>query len=139
MPAVSNKKTEDVLRKILKKEKFEIEGKRKKPGETGVDIIASKAKKKYFIEVIGYKRSGPQRTRDFCQGFFQTVSRLNDGARHIVFAMPIEFKRGMFQRVNQYRISWKRIGKAFPELEVWFVDTESVQCETHKWKNLLEL
>jgi len=50
-------------------------------------------------------------------------------------ALPIRFKNGMNQRAEHYGEAWKRIGNAFPELEVWFVDVENDVYEEHKWKD----
>jgi hypothetical protein len=50
-------------------------------GETGVDIVAVKGDETFQIEVIGYKKNPPQRSRDFYEAFFRVVSRLDQDAR----------------------------------------------------------
>lgn len=133
---VSNKKTEEVLRGILETEGFKIINEPRKNGETGVDIKTSKGGKEYLIEVIGYKKAGPSRSKDFYEVFFRAISRLNArGTKHIVIALPSQFKSGWKQRVKNYDVAWPRIGRAFPELEVWFVDVNVRTCEKIKWND----
>ncbi len=93
-------------------------------GETGVDIIATKDGQEYHIEVIGFQKNPPQRTKDFCVAFFGAISRLKDGAKNIVVALPERFGNGLHQRASQYGEGWDRIGRAFPELEIWLVRCE---------------
>lgn len=108
-------------------------------GELGVDIIASKRTIRYHIEVIGYKKSGPARSRDFYEVFFRAISRLNDGANKLVIALPIQFRVGFPSRVNQYRIGWERISKVIPELSIWFVDNEKHYYERTTWRKCLKI
>ena len=87
----------------------------------------------FFIEVIGYKVRGPSRSKDFFEGFWRTISRLDEDKEQyfegrtsalqtkIVLAVPNEYKRGMKKRITQYATAWPRIASAFPELEIWFV------------------
>ena len=76
----TNEHTETCLRECLKKEGYDV-SRRRGMGETGVDILAKKDGKEYHIEVIGFKKSPPQRTKDFCVVFFGAISRLKDGAK----------------------------------------------------------
>lgn len=108
----TNSQTETSLRRALRGEGYALSGLRPF-GQNGVDIIASRGKEEIFIEVSGYKASGPQRSRDFYEEFFHTVARLNDGVKTVVMALPKEFKVGMPQRVKGHMRAWKRIGKAF--------------------------
>ena len=85
---------EDCLRSLLSGEGFSLNP-RRAHGETGVDIIASKDNHSHYIEVIGYKGSPPARAKDFYEGFFRTVSRLNDGARSCVLALSQRAKVGL--------------------------------------------
>ena len=108
-------------------------------GELGVDIIASKRIIRYHIEVIGYKKTGPARSRDFYEVFFRAISRLNDGANKLVIALPIQFRVGFRSRVNQYRIGWERISKVIPELSIWFVDIDKHYYERTTWRKCLKI
>ncbi len=132
MPKVSNEETENCLRELLKIEGYELSPIRAS-GETGVDILATKNDTKIHIEVIGYKSKGPARAKDFFQTFFQAVSRLDDGAVRCVIAMPHYAKTGLPSRANQYRVAWPRIGKAFPELEIWLVNVDGNSYEKFQW------
>lgn len=113
-----NKDVEKALRYFLQDNGYKLEIPERKFGETGVDIIASKDGEKWHIEVIGFKESPPARSKDFYEVFFRAISRLKDGAGHIVIALPDRFRNGLPQRVRQYGIGWQRIGNAFPELEI---------------------
>ena len=97
-------------------------------GETGVDIIARKETDETHIEVIGYKSSGPARAKDFYECFFRTVSRIKDGAQRCVMALHCQAECGLPARARQ-----KRIGFAFPELEVWLVDPEAATYRPTTW------
>jgi len=129
---VNNKDAEECMRELLKAEGYELD-KTKKHGETGVDILATKGRESFHIEVIGYKSSGPARARDFFEAFFRVISRLNNGATHCVIAMPKQAVKGLPRRAEQYRIAWNRIEKAFPELEVWLIDVENRTYERAEW------
>ncbi len=76
------------------------------------------------IEVIGYKSSGPVRAKDFYESFFRAVSRLSDGADRCVIALPHLFKKGLPARAGQHGEAWRRLGDAFPELEIWLVNVD---------------
>ena len=107
-------------------------------GETGVDIVAKKDGKEFCIEVIGFKKSPPQRTRDFCVVFFGAISRLKNGAKNIVIALPERFGSGLHQRASHYGEGWRRIGNAFPELEIWLVRCEEpYSYKRSKWNSWL--
>jgi len=60
---------------------------------------------------------------------------LKDGATRCVIALPVRFKRGMNQRANHYGEAWRRIGNAFPEIEIWFVNVKGNTYEEHEWKD----
>ena len=135
MNPVSNNLVETCLRNILKEEGFKLNPKRGN-GERGVDIIASKGGVSHYIEVIGAKKQGPARSKDFYEGFFRTVSRLNDGAKNCALALPDSFGKGMNRRVKQHFEAWKRIGAAFPELEIWLVDIINRTYQRYAWAEL---
>ena len=133
MPSIiSNNDAETCLREIMESEGFNLSPERKH-GETGVDVIASQNNEIFHIEVIGYKSSGPARAKDFYESFFRVISRIKDGAKKCVIAMPINAKVGLPARANQYGVAWGRIGFAFPELEIWLIDTEKRIIEKSTW------
>ena len=86
-----------------------------------------------FIEVIGFKDSPPARSKDFFEVFFRVISRLNEGARRLVIALPDGFSRGLHQRASVYGPAWARLGVAFPELEVWLVDHKEPSYRRTTW------
>lgn len=131
---IKNEEAEGRLRDWLTGQGYDLSPPLKQ-GETGVDILAIRGDEKLHVEVIGFKKNGPSRARDFFEVFFRAVSRLNDGATKCVIALPDGFEKGMPQRARQYAVAWKRIGKAFPELYIWLVnaDTGAVR-ETH-WRD----
>ena len=131
----TNEHTETCLRECLKKEGYTV-SRRRGMGETGVDILAKKDGEEYHIEVIGFKKSPPQRTKDFCVVFFGAISRLKDGAKKIVIAVPERFGNGLNQRASHYGEGWGRIGNTFPELEIWLVNCEKpYSYKKSKWKH----
>ncbi len=130
---VSNDEVEACLRKCLANEGYQLTPKRA-VGEQGVDIIASKGGETYHIEVIGYKPAGPARAKDFYEAFFKSVARLDDGAKHLVLAQASNAKVGLPARAAQRRSAWLRIARAFPELELWFVDPPSESYERSTWE-----
>ena len=136
--AVGNTRTEKALRRVLASEGFSLNRPREW-GETGVDIIAKRGDGDVLhIEVIGYKAQGPTRTKDFCEAFFRTISRLNEGATRCVLALPREFQRGMRQRARHYGIAWNGLGAAFPELSLWFVDCRDADNPSYEESTWLE-
>ena len=135
--AITNPETENCLRKLLKNEGYTLSD-IKAHGETGTDIIAIKNKKELHIEVIGYKKTGPARAKDFYEVFFRAVSRLNNNnCKSCIIALPDNFKIGFPQRVKQHEIAWQRIANAFPELEIWLVDTINNRYIKTYWKDWL--
>ena len=134
---ISNNLVEKCLRKILSEEGYKLSSPRKH-GETGVDILASKGSTVFYIEVIGFLSPPPVRSKDFYQVFFRAISRLEDGAKYCVIALPKRFERGFPMRVKQYKTAWARISKAFPELEIWLVDIESNCYKRTLWGDWLK-
>ena len=131
---MTNEETEDTLRVFLQSRNFVLSPKLKVSGENGTDIIASKpGHPTYHIEVIGYKRSSPARSRDFYEAFFRCLSRLKIGADKVVLACPFSFSLGLEQRVKNIGDAWLRLGKCFPELELWFVDPKGTSISYGSW------
>lgn len=132
MPSLIKSQTvERALRAALRAGGYEVSRARAN-GETGVDILATRRGRQLHIEVIAFKSSGPARSRDFMQSFFRAISRIKDGAKKCVIALPARWERGLPQRARQYGTAWRRIGRAFPELEIWLVDSKGSYSVT-KW------
>lgn len=131
---VSGESIDKCLRDILKSQGYKLNSPRAY-GQTGVDIRASKEGEVYYIEVIGYKSSGSSRAKDFYEVFFRVISRLNDQAEHCVcvIALPKQFAVGLPARAKQHSVAWARIAEAFPELEIWLVDTDNNTFEKTAW------
>lgn len=102
-------------------------------GETGVDIVATRNHEAIHIECIGYKSHPPARAKDFYESFFRIVSRLNDGASRLVIALAAQSRAGLPARARQHREAWARLARAFPELEIWLVDTTAKSVSHHTW------
>ena len=134
---VKNEDVEQSLRSALAAEGFTMNPKLGY-GETGVDILATRHDERYHIEVIGYKKSPPARAKDFYESFFRAVSRLNDGATHCVIALADLAEAGLPARAKQHRVAWLRIADAFPELEIWLVDTVSKRYQRRTWGEWVE-
>ena len=120
---ISNSETERCLRVCLKAQGYRLSTPRKN-GETGVDLTAQKGNERHFIEVIGFTKFPPARSRAFYEIFFRAISRIKDGPKSIVIALPERFGDGLNKRASHYGEAWRRIGKAFPELEIWLVNCE---------------
>ncbi|SRR6266567_787361 len=137
MPSViKSSATERALRSLLKRQGYRLNTTRLN-GETGVDILATHGSRHIHIEVIGFKSSPPARSRDFMQAFFRAVSRIQDGASRCVIALPSRWQNGLPQRAKQYGPAWRRIGNAFPELEIWLVDAGTGSYSETKWNDWL--
>jgi hypothetical protein len=133
MPSIiSNDHIEKCFRDILTREGYALSPPRNH-AETGVDIKASRFDENLFIEVIGYKSSGPARAKDFYESFFRAISRLKDGAKRCVIAQPVRAERGLPSRARQHGPAWVRIGVAFPELEIWLVDIDRKTYRRTLW------
>jgi hypothetical protein len=129
---VSNNATEMCLRGLLESKGYKLSPLRAN-GQTGVDILARRGGETISIEVIGFKKYPPARSKDFYEVFFRAISRIAAGAKHSAIALPRRFQQGLPQRAKQYGESWARIGKTFPELEIWLVDTETKLYSRTKW------
>jgi len=137
MPSITKSSAiEKTLRSLLTREGYRLNRTRVN-GETGVDILATRGRRDVHIEVIGFKSSPPARSRDFMQSFFCAVSRIKDGASRCVIALPHRWKNGLPQRAKQYGTAWRRIGRAFPELEIWLVDIATHTYSKSRWNDWL--
>lgn len=126
---MTNDETTSAANKYLKSNNFKnIEViPKNNTGKTGPDITAKKGRKTYYIEVIGYKGKGPARSIDFNKAFVQAISRFNGKANQVlVIAMPDEYLKGLNQRIKAWGGAWKRIGDAFPRLQLWFFDKKTL-------------
>lgn len=63
---------------------------------------------------------------------------LNKSATHCVIALPKLFERGLPQRAKHYGVACKRIGEAFPELEIWLIDVENKTYKKTEWNSWLK-
>lgn len=133
MPSIiSNSAAESALRVALERQGFALSNPRGN-GETGVDILAAKDGKAIYIEVIGHKSSPPARAKDFFESFFRAISRIKDGAELCVIALPDLAERGLPSRAAHYGTAWKRLGDAFPEVEIWLVNVKKQTYERTSW------
>ena len=138
MPSlIRNDVAEACLRQLLEKEGYKLTIPKRSNGQTGVDIIAENGSNRLYIEVIGFKSSPPKRSKDFYEVFFRAISRIKLGAKSCIIALPSEFSRGLPQRAKQYDIAWSRIGKAFPELQIWLVDVHTSSYRKTTWNEWL--
>ncbi len=134
---VTSKEVEVVLRQQLLTSGYTLSAD-KWYGETGTDIIATRGNEALHIEAIAFKSSPPARAKDFYEIFFRATSRLSVGATCCVIALPARFGMGLHQRANAIGKAWERIGSAFPELEIWLVDTEAGTYKRTSWTGWLE-
>lgn len=133
--SVTGEEVELVLRKLLPMQEFKLLNKPRKNGETGADIIALKNNNCLYIECIGFQQLPPLRSKQFYEVFFRAISRLQNSKDGCVMALPLQFKNGMNARAKHYGKAWQRIGCAFPELELWFVDVKNTLYEKYKWND----
>ncbi len=134
MPAiVTSEEVDKFVLAYLHAEGFTVHKSERSNGETGVDINAQFGATRYAIETIAYKSSGPARAKDFYEAFFRAISRLDEGFDKVVIAQAAQARMGLPQRARHYGSAWTRIGAAFPELELWLVDTESGVVMQKKW------
>ena len=137
MPSIpSNKQTETVLRTVLETEGYALSAEQAN-GANGTDVIAARGEERLHIEVIGFKSNPPTRSLDFFQVFFRAVSRLDLDATACVMALPARFGDGLPKRVSQYTVAWERIANAFPELQIWLVDTDAGAIARTSWSDWL--
>ena len=132
---IEAKDVERVIRKHFENKGFELSRPRKR-GQTGPDIVARHGSSTYFVEAIGFQEHAPTRSQKFYECFFRAISRDRDNQEDIlVMGLPIRFKDGMRQRKQQYPTAWEKLGRAFPNLNVWYVDTKQDRIEEYPWSN----
>jgi hypothetical protein len=119
---IASAEVEAVVRAALQVEGYKTSPERLH-GETGTDIVATRGREVLHIEAIAFKTAPPARAKDFYEVFFRAISRLEHGATKSIIALPARFGMGLPQRAKAIGRAWGRIGKAFPELEIWLVDT----------------
>ena len=135
--SVANEAVVDALRVALQKQGYKVSPKRPF-GAQGPDVVGEKDGEKIVAEVIGYKSSGPARRSDFAVAFWTAIGRVdNYPDAKVVIALPSQFGRGLGARLDSRRGAWERIGKAFPELEIWLVDVPGQNYKRHSWTQLL--
>jgi len=135
MPAIiRSEQVEEVLRLRLREEGYILSANRAY-GETGTDIIASKGTEQLHIEAIAFKSSPPARSKDFYEIFFRAISRIKLGATLCVIALPKRFGDGLHQRASAIGAGWVKLGDAFPQLEIWLVDTEQGTYRRTTWNS----
>jgi len=126
---------ERVIRKYLRDSGYSLSSPRTY-GQTGVDITAKRDQSTCFVEIIGFQSHPPTRSREFYEAFFRVISRdRNNLCDVLVLALPRRFKDGMRQRKQQYSVAWGKLGNAFPNLRLWYVDTEKDIVEEYPWAN----
>jgi hypothetical protein len=135
MPAlISSKDVEARVRATLEAQGYKTSAERGF-GETGTDIVATKEADIFHIEAIAFKTSPPARAKDFYEVFFRAVSRIELGATKCVIALPSRFGIGLPQRAKAVGKAWSRIGRAFPELVIWLVDTSDGSIKETSWNS----
>jgi Holliday junction resolvase-like predicted endonuclease len=133
MKLVNSEAVEKIVRSYLKGKGFSL-SKQKKQGQTGADIVAMKGKQTRFIEVIGFQSAPPTRSREFYEAFFRAISRDQNRAQDtLIIALPIRFRNGMRRRKQQYPVAWGKLGEAFPNLKLWYVDVDHNSVEEYPW------
>jgi len=126
---------ERVIRRYLEESGYSLSSPRKY-GQTGVDVAAQRGRSTCFVEIIGFQSHPPTRSREFYEAFFRVISRDRNNPHDIlVLALPKRFKDGMRQRKQHYSVAWDKLGKAFPNLRLWYVDTEKDAVEEYQWAN----
>lgn len=134
---ITSAQVDEAVRQVLVADGFQV-SESKANGETGVDLLATRPGKTWHIETIAYKVAPWQRSYDFYASFFRAMSRLKDGATSIAIALPADFGTGLAQRASHYGEGWRRIGDAFPELEIWLVDCATPTITRSSWSSWLQ-
>jgi hypothetical protein len=135
--SVANESVVDALRAVLQRQGYKVSPKRPF-GAQGADVVADKNDEKLVAEVIGYKSAGPSRRSDFAVAFWVAIGRVDEypGAK-VAIALPSQFERGLGARLDSRRGAWERVGKAFPELEIWLVDVVNQNFKRCPWIQFL--
>lgn len=117
--------------------------------DRGPDLILKKDGLTYYIEAIAFNENKGKNQSDFWKAFAQAISRLNPKqnwgeakkANKIVIALPYRFKNGWESRVAIHgKDVWRRIGDAFPELQIWFVETDKLgKPKSYSWNDAFSI
>lgn len=82
----------------------------------------------YYFEAIKFNKNNKGKNQsDFWKAFSQAIARLNPSSEwgkpdKVAILLSSEWYLGWKQRIDTVgSCIWKRIGNAFPELEIWFV------------------
>ncbi len=136
MKLIASRDVELVVSQYLRDKGYTVVCADRRNGTTGCDIIATNGGQRILIEVIGFQGVAPVRSREFYECFFRAISRDEDltGDR-LVMALPIRFSEGMHQLKSHYARAWDKIGRAFPNLEIWYVDTKTNTVVERSWKD----
>ena len=136
MKLVASRDVESVVNRYLRDKGYAVVCADRRNGTTGCDIIARYGGQRILLEVIGFQSVAPIRSREFYECFFRAISRDEDrtGDR-LVMALPIRFSDGIRQRKSHYAHAWNKISRAFPNLEIWYVDTKRGTVLERSWKD----
>ncbi len=131
--SVSSEFVERAVRQHLRLRGYTLDEERRN-GENGADIVAYNGDSTWYIEIIGFQERPPDRSREFYEAFFRVISRdRNLNADTLVIALPERFKRGMPQRKQHYSVAWEKLGRAFPNLRIWYVGVDGAEVEEFTW------
>ena len=139
---MANVKQDKVVRcfdKIfLKRMRPPLLHKKSRGDNRGPDRVLERNGKRYYLEAIGWtEKPRGKNQSDFWKAFSQAIARLNKKSQWgqpdiSVILLPFKFSNGWQDRVSQLGEEvWLRIGKAFPELEIWFVSNR--KCYEFAW------
>ena len=130
---INHDEVERIVRNLLSAKGYVLSPP-KKNGQTGADIVAQKEGSTCIIEIIGFESNPPTRSRDFYEAFFRAISRDTGNVTDtLTIALPKRFVIGMPQRKRQYPLAWGKLGSVFPNLRLWYVDTEKETIEEVSW------
>lgn len=134
MKLVSAGEVEKIVRAHLTQQGYSLTNAQRKHGETGCDVIAAREGARVFVEVIGFQSVPSIRSREFYECFFRVISR-DQGKPNdrLVMALPKRFADGMKKRQQHYGLAWEKIGTAFPNLEIWYVDVNGCSVDERPW------
>ena len=138
MKLIASEDVENTIRRYLKRQNFVLSD-TKQRGETGCDLVATRGSERVFIEIIGFQSVPPIRSREFYELFFRTISRDTGRSEdRLVMALPARFAIGMAQRKQQYGVAWNKIGAAFPNLAMWYVNTVTGHVKECTWSECVD-
>ena len=122
--SIKSKEIEIFLRKKLDKKDFKMNHPHKKKSHS--NIVAKKENLNLYIEVLGYKDSKTYLRKKFFEVIFKAFSHLEDQeTKYSIIAMPLEYFYFLKNEISSIKTAWIRICIAFPELRLYFVDTQT--------------